>query len=243
MSEAGILHVFSPMDLPEGNSASGVDLQAFVGVGATEGAIVGVCDLESEQPLFLATAEGIVKRVKVRDLPEKAEHAIITLKDGDRLVQASPGDDSAEVVLITSQAQLLRFQASAIRPQGPAASGMAGISIPEGAKVLWAGCIAGAGSEVVTVSGSTEMLPGTETHRVKRTALSDFPAKGRATQGVRCHAFLKGEDAILLAHVGSSPVALGEKGDPIELPTELAKRDASGTPVRQPIRCFGDLPD
>ena len=71
---------------------------------------------------------------------------------------------------------------------------------------------------------------GTGAQRVKVSPLSEFPAKGRATQGVRAHSFLKGEDVLTSAWAGSSPcMASGLDGKPVELPTELAKRDASGT--------------
>ena len=57
-------------------------------------------------------------------------------------------------------------------------------------------------SVVVTVSGSSTALPGTEPGAVKVTPFSEYPAKGRATGGVRCHRFLKGEDTLVFAWAG-----------------------------------------
>jgi DNA gyrase subunit A len=89
---------------------------------------------------------------------------------------------------------------------------------------------------VVTVAGSSAALPGTDAGTVKVTPLSEYPAKGRATGGVRCHKFLKGEDTLLLAWAGPAPaLAAAASGSPVELPPAEGRRDGSGTPAGQPI--------
>jgi len=71
---------------------------------------------------------------------------------------------------------------------------------------------------------------------VKVTAMSEYPAKGRATGGVRCHRFLKGEDILQRAWAGLAPaVAAAASGSPITLLTPDSRRDGSGTPAVQPI--------
>ncbi|MCP6336039.1 hypothetical protein NL449_28880, partial [Klebsiella pneumoniae] len=71
---------------------------------------------------------------------------------------------------------------------------------------------------VVTVAGSSGALPGTDAGTVKVTPLSAYPAKGRATAGVRCHRLLKGEDGLMLAWVGADPRAVDATGRAVELP-------------------------
>jgi DNA gyrase subunit A len=89
---------------------------------------------------------------------------------------------------------------------------------------------------VVTSSGSSTALPGTEPGAVKVTPFSEYPGKGRATGGVRCHRFLKGEDALILAWAGSPPArAAASSGAPVDLPAATGRRDGSGTPAPQPI--------
>jgi DNA gyrase subunit A len=95
---------------------------------------------------------------------------------------------------------------------------------------------AGAVAEVVTVSGSSKALPGTDPGAVKVTSFTEYPGKGRATGGVRCHRFLKGEDALLIAWAGPGPAwAAAASGAPVDLPTADGRRDGSGVPVGQPI--------
>ena len=120
-------------------------------------------------------------------------------------------DEARDLVFVTSDAQLLRFGAAAVRPQGRAAGGMAGIRLASRASVVWFGAVDPAGRPpepvVVTVAGSAGALPGTSAVTVKVTPYAEYPPKGRATGGVRCHRFLKGEDLLVLAWAGSGPRA------------------------------------
>ena len=71
---------------------------------------------------------------------------------------------------------------------------------------------------------------------MKVTPFAEYPAKGRATGGVRCHSFRKGEDTLLLAWVGPGPAhAAAGSGAPIDLPPPVGRRDGSGTPSGQPV--------
>ena len=132
---------------------------------------------------------------------------MVSLKDGDTVVGAvALRDGEEDLVFVTSDAQLLRFPASAVRPQGRAAGGMAGIRLSPGASVVFFGAVDPAAENVVvTSSGSSDALPGTEPGSLKVTPYGEYPAKGRATGGVRAHRFLRGEDALVLAWVGAPP--------------------------------------
>jgi DNA gyrase subunit A len=78
---------------------------------------------------------------------------------------------------------------------------------------------------------------------VKVTVFTEYPSKGRATGGVRCHRFLKGEDTLVFAWAGPSPArAAASSGSPIDLPPATGKRDGSGIPGSQPIvACAGPV--
>jgi DNA gyrase subunit A len=215
--------------------------------------------------LALGTAQGIVKRVSP-DYPQNSgEFEVISLKDGDRVVGAVQlADEQHDLVFITSDAQLLRFGPAAVRPQGRAAGGMAGIRLSPQASVIWFGAVDPAGRPagdpagdgqagpgglggpgggvpvVVTVAGSASALPGTSAATVKVTPYAEFPPKGRATAGVRCHRLLKGEDALVLAWAGPGPArGATEAGTPVDLPPAEGRRDGSGERVRHPLAAIG----
>ena len=123
---------------------------------------------------------------------------------------------------------------------GGSGGGIAGIKLSPGARAVFFGASATSDAVVVSVAGSSSALPGTEPGTVKLTRFAEYPGKGRATGGVRCHRFLKGEDTLLLAWVGPEPaVASAASGSPIELPAPDSRRDGSGTPAGQPIAALG----
>jgi DNA gyrase subunit A len=223
--------------LPPTNGApslsGGAPLAAYVDLPAGEEPLT-IVGLGAEGPgIALGTAQGVVKRVTT-DYPGRPEFELVSLKDGDEVVGAvelQSGDE--DLVFITSDAQLLRFGAVGVRPQGRAAGGVAGIKLGSGARVAFFGAVPqGADAVVVTSSGSSGALPGTEPGSIKVTPYSEYPAKGRATGGVRCHRFLKGEDTLVLAWAGPVPArASGANGVAFELPEPTGRRDGSGTPA------------
>ena len=198
---------------------------------------LAVVTFDPDSPgLALGTRAGVVKRVKpeflVRDSWE-----VMRLDDGDALVGAVelPSED-VNLAFISSDAQLLHFPASLVRPQGRTGGGVAGIKLSPGASVVWFGVVDPGTDDVVTVGGSSGSLPGTESGVVKVTPLSEYPTKGRATGGVRCHRFLKGTDTLIAAGIGARPVvAAAASGSPVTLPEPDPRRDGSGTPAAQPI--------
>ncbi|MFV0452494.1 MAG: DNA topoisomerase (ATP-hydrolyzing) subunit A [Propioniciclava sp.] len=197
---------------------------------------LGLTRLGADATWALGTRRGVVKRVNPEVLSNKDAWEIIRLDDGDEVVGALElHDPNAEVVFVTSDAQLLHFSASLVRPQGRSGGGVSGIKLAGDAQVIFFGAVGSEGS-VVTISGSSDALPGTEVGSVKVTPVAEYPGKGRATGGVRCHRFLKGEDSLALAFVGPDPViASAASGSPVELPPATGRRDGSGTPSAQPI--------
>jgi DNA gyrase subunit A len=212
--------------------------ETVVGIVAAEAAGAG---------LAVGTAQGVVKRV-TPDYPQNlTDFEVIALKDGDQVVGAVQlENEDADLVFITSDAQLLRFAASSVRPQGRAAAGMAGIRLAPRASVIWFGAVSPTAQDpeaepvVVTVAGSSGALPGTGVASVKVTPYAEYPPKGRATGGVRCQRLLKGEDALVLAWAGPGPArAATAAGTPVALPTPEGRRDGSGERVREQLAAVG----
>ncbi len=235
---------FTPVGLPgvPANSlqlGAGAKLRDYIGLTDAKERIVAIVDPSSPAPLALGTRDGVVKRVAPGGWPARPDGEVIALKAGDEVVGAAPAEDDRELVFVTSDAQLLHFGADQVRPQGLPAGGMAGIKLGAGARVLFFGVVDPASAEVVTVSGSSATIAGTDPGRAKVSSFAEFPGKGRATGGVRAHAFLKGEDALQLAWVGTEPLAVGADGSARSLPAGGAKRDGSGTALDAVIGSVG----
>jgi DNA gyrase subunit A len=195
--------------------------------------------------IALGTKQGVVKRVKPDHLTNRDSWDLVGLADGDEVVGAAvleTGDE--QLVFITSDAQLLRFDASVVRPQGRAGGGVAGIKLAGGASVVSFAAVRNIDdAAIVTVAGSASALPGTENGSAKVSPLAIYPPKGRATGGVRCQRLLKGEDAVILAWAGDgTPLACATSGSPVDLPDPTDRRDGSGVPVSQPVLAVASPP-
>jgi DNA gyrase subunit A len=196
--------------------------------------------LSGDATVALGTREGVVKRLSLDALPTKSGSVLIALKDGDQVIGGGiVSSDDDELVFISSDAQLLKFSPALVRPQGASAGGMAGLNVSADALAVYFG-VARPDDLVVTVSASLSTLVGTDAGRVKVSPLSAFPAKGRATGGVRAQTLLKGEDAVAVAWVGTgNPRANGLDGAPRDLPEINPKRDASGEKMASEISFLG----
>jgi DNA gyrase subunit A len=203
--------------------------------------VVGLAPLgpsAAESPgLAMGTRMGVVK-VCTPEWPVRSdEFEVITLKDGDEVLQATwLGDGSESLVFVTSDASLLRFGAKAVRPQGLKGGGMAGVHLSGGAEVISFNAVSMADPQhgdpmVVTSTG----------RQVKVTPFAQYPAKGRATGGVRVQRFLKGESRLAVAWVGPRPVGASNTGEPVELPAPDARRDGSGEAVLMGPQIIGHL--
>jgi len=246
ITNTGRLIRFTAVDLPSvpANSiqlAAGAKIGDYLAIGPKE-RVLGFVSLTSEKPIALGTRQGVVKRVAPGAWPSRPDFEVIALKPGDEIAGVSQGNDSDELVFVTSDAQLLHFGAAAVRPQGVSAGGMAGINLSAKAVVVFFGALDPAAENVVvTVSTSTATIAGADPGRAKVSVLSEFPGKGRATGGVRAHSFLKGEDVLGMAWAGPAPaVAVGPDGAVRQLPEPGAKRDASGTPLDGVIGSIGE---
>ncbi|MFJ6664210.1 MULTISPECIES: DNA topoisomerase (ATP-hydrolyzing) subunit A [unclassified Streptomyces] len=236
------INVVDLPQLPEAtgapNLSGGAPLAEFVSLEGDESVVCLTTLDESSPGLALGTEQGVVKRV-VADYPSnKDELEVITLREGDRIVGAvelRTGEE--DLVFITDDAQLLRFQSSIVRPQGRPAGGMAGIKLTEGAKVICFTAVDPAADAVVfTVAGSRGTLDDSVQTTAKLTPFDQYPRKGRATGGVRCQRFLKGEDCLALAWTGPVPARAAQKnGTPAELPEPDPRRDGSGTSLPKTV--------
>ena len=245
VTNLGRLIRFSPVDLPVAPENSiqlgaGRRISEYISLANRKERIVGLVSLDSPQSIALGTLRGVVKRVAVGTWPAKPDFEVISLKAGDEVVGVVQAPETDELVFVTALAQLLHFPAAVVRPQGPAAGGVSGMSVGAKDSVIFFGSVDPAAAVVVTVSTNSQTLPGTDPGRAKVSDFSEFPGKGRATGGVRAHSFLRGEDSLALAFVGPAPaLAVGPDGAQRQLPESGTKRDGSGAVLDAIIGSIG----
>jgi len=243
LSSDGVMHRVHSSDIPASetgfDAGSSINAAEFLGL-AKDITLLGVFELSDDTVIAMGTRQGIVKRLSA-DFPAKASFEVISLKSGDQLIGAAQSQDDHELIFVTSDAQLLRFEAELVRPLGRGAAGMAGIKLAENANAVYFTSTAiGKDTVVLTAANNSESLGAVDSGSLKVSEIAEFPAKGRATGGVRAHKFIRDENQIYFAYVGDMPVlANSSSGKPLEIETKKAKRDASGTPLSATILSAG----
>ncbi|UQN13845.1 DNA gyrase/topoisomerase IV subunit A [Gulosibacter sp. ACHW.36C] len=250
VTNRGIVYRMTAVSLPAAPASSvlltgGVVARDYFGITDKTERIVGLVPLSVSTPLAIGTRNGVVKRVNPAEWGKQHELSAIALKGDDEVVGAARADDADDLVFVTSDAQLLRFAASNVRPQGIGAGGMAGVRLSDGARVIGFSVVTEAQRDdavVVTIAEppSDEALFADVEGSAKLTPLAEYPAKGRGTGGVRAQRFVRGESALAVGWVGPSPAHANAKDGAIrQLPEPVARRDASGTKLEGTVAYVG----
>ena len=139
-------------------------------------AILPVREYEENKYVFMATANGTVKKTALTEYSRPRSNGIIAinLNDGDRLIGVGITDGSSEIMLFSDDGKVVRFAEDQVRSMGRTATGVRGIKLREGGSVV----------SLIIPNGNGPVLTVTENGYGKRTALQEYPAKSRATQGV-----------------------------------------------------------
>jgi DNA gyrase subunit A len=122
-------------DLPTqaiGSSAEN-DASQFLGL---QSPVVGIVEWQSVKTYALGTRSGMVKRI-TGPLPDKHEVSLISLREGDALIGIAETGKSADLVFVTDAGNALVFSAEAVRPQGLAAAGMAGMNTADSRTIFF----------------------------------------------------------------------------------------------------------
>ena len=173
-------------------------------------AILPVKSYDDDKYVFFATANGTVKKTALSAFSRPLSSGIraITLKEGDELIGVDITDGSNEIMLFSDAGKVVRFaegnsrgtesdndsdddatddvetentenaevstSGKGIRPMGRTAAGVRGIKLAEGDRVV----------SLIIPRSEGAILTATENGYGKRTALSEYPVKSRATLGV-----------------------------------------------------------
>jgi DNA gyrase subunit A len=140
-------------------------------------AVLPVKTFDEDRFVFMATANGTVKKTPLSDFSRPREKGIIAvdLEEGDYLVGASITDGRCDVMLFSDDGKAVRFAEDDVRPMGRGARGVRGMKLAEGSRVI---------SMLVADAEAKSVLTATENGYGKRTAIAEYPRYGRGTQGV-----------------------------------------------------------
>lgn len=140
-------------------------------------ALLPVKEFDDQHFVFMATAQGTVKKTPLTDFSRPRTSGIIavSLDDGDYLVGAAITDGTHDVMLFSDGGKAVRFEESDVRPMGRGAHGVRGMRLTKGQRVI---------SMLVAESETQSVLTATENGYGKRTPISEYTRHGRGTQGM-----------------------------------------------------------
>jgi DNA gyrase subunit A len=140
--------------------------------------VLALRDYEVAPYLVLATSGGLVKKTKLSDFdsPRSGGIIAINLREDDEVIGASLVSPEEDLLLVSKQAQSIRFRASdeELRPMGRATSGVIGMRFNDGDELL--------GMHVVREG--EDVLVATDGGYAKRTPADQYPVKHRGGLGV-----------------------------------------------------------
>ncbi|MFS8521054.1 MAG: DNA gyrase subunit A [Micromonosporaceae bacterium] len=128
--------------------------------------------------LVLATRKGLVKKTALAEFDSNRSGGIIAinLREGDEVVGAQLIGENDDLLLVSKQAQAIRFRATdeALRPMGRATSGVIGMRFSDNDELL----------AMEVVRDGMDVLVATGGGYAKRTPIEEYPLQGRGGKGV-----------------------------------------------------------
>ena len=178
---SGRVYVEKVYNLPEGSRiAKGRALANILELQKGEKIAAMICVdgfEESEQRIVLATENGVTKKTMLSDYRNHRKGGLIGIKidEGDNLIGARLTNGSNDIVLVTSNAQSIRFPETDLRDQGRATRGVRGIKLKtEKDKVV----------AIEIVAEDAKLLIAGANGLGKRTDFSDYRVQSRGGSGI-----------------------------------------------------------
>lgn len=141
-------------------------------------AVIATRDFTESKYLAFATKKGQVKKTEFLEYntPIKADGIIaINIREDDELVAVRLTDGKDDIIMISKSGHAVRFKEEQARPMGRSTGGVRGMNVSK------------KGNEVIAMevaSDECDLLVVTQGGYGKRTAMTEYPIKGRGTMGV-----------------------------------------------------------
>ena len=139
-------------------------------------AILPIKNYDADQFVFMATANGTVKKTSLEQFsrPRTAGLIAIELDEDNTLVGVAITNGTSDILLVTSTGKATRFKESDVRDMGRTARGVRGIRLTGSQRVI---------SLIIPTTGGYILVASANGYG-KRTPATEFPVKGRGAQGV-----------------------------------------------------------
>jgi len=177
-SSRGKVYWLKVYELPQaGRGARGKPIVNLLPLEAGEriNAILPIREFSEDNYIFMATAQGTVKKTSLSEFSRPRASGIIALglNEDDYLVNVAITDGARDIMLFSDAGKVIRFSEQDVRPMGRTACGVRGIRLASGQKVI-----------SMIIASASPVLTATANGYGKRTLADDYPVYGRGGQGV-----------------------------------------------------------
>jgi len=179
-SNRGRVYWLKVYEVPQGSRASrGRPIVNLVPLMEHEKitAVLPVKEFDDEHFVFMATANGTVKKTALSAFSRPMSRGIIAvnLEDGDYLIGVALTDGKQDVMLFSDAGKAVRFDESEVRAMGRTAGGVRGMRLGPGQQVI---------SLITAADETLSVLTATQNGYGKRTQIAEYTRHGRGTQGM-----------------------------------------------------------
>jgi len=129
--------------------------------------------------IILATKKGIIKKTTLEAYSRPRQNGVnaITIKEGDRLLEARLTNGESEIMLAVRSGKAIRFNEKKVRPIGRTASGVRGVTLGnENDEVIGMVCVQDENEDILVIS---------ENGYGKRSKITDYRITNRGGKGVK----------------------------------------------------------
>jgi DNA gyrase subunit A len=141
--------------------------------------VLSTRDFGESKYVVFATRKGMIKKTELAlyNTPIKADGIIaINIRDDDELVDVRNVDEGDTIIMVSRSGQASRFEEGKVRSMGRATAGVRGMNVSQKDNAVLVMDVARPDQDLLVV---------TENGYGKRTAIDDYPIKGRGTMGVK----------------------------------------------------------
>ncbi len=177
-SSHGKVYWLKVYELPQaGRSARGKPIVNLLPLAGDEriNAILPIREFTEDRYVFMATANGTVKKTSLADFSRPRASGIIAidLRNDDYLIDVAITDGAQDIMLFSNAGKVIRFREDDVRAMGRTACGVRGIKLQAGQRVI-----------SLIIASDSPVLAATENGYGKRTPAAEYPVYGRGGQGV-----------------------------------------------------------
>ena len=178
----GRVYVRKAYQIPEaGRTAKGTSVVNVLELSEGEKvtAIIDLPAFNEEEYLMMATRNGVIKRVAVKEFEyqRRGGKIAVDLDEGDSLDFVVKTGGADEVILASHNGQAIRFREDQARVMGRGARGVRGMTLAEGDYITGA----------AVVKEDAMLLSITENGYGKLTPFEEYSRHGRGGKGIVCH--------------------------------------------------------